>query len=63
MPSPKRVDLDDHYARLPDNATAHLTALRELCRKGLPKAEEALQWSNPAFLQDGVRLLASAAVV
>lgn len=57
MPSPKRADLDDYYAQLPASAVPHLTALRELCRKGLPKAEEALQWNNPSFLQDGVRLL------
>ena len=57
MPSPKRADLDDYYAQLPAYAAPHLTALRELCRKGLPKADEALQWNNPAFLQNGVRLL------
>ncbi len=57
MPSPKRADLDDYYAQLPEYAAPHLIALRELCRKGLPKAEEALQWNNPAFLQNGVRLL------
>ncbi len=57
MPSPKRVDLDDYYAQLPAYAVPHLTALRELCRKGLPKAVEALQWNNPTYLQDGVRLL------
>ena len=57
MPSPKRADLDDYYVQLPAYAAPHLTALRELCRKGLPKAVEALQWNNPTFLQDGVRLL------
>ena len=57
MPSPKRADLDDYYAQLPAAATAHMTTLRELCRKGLPKAVEALHWNNPAFVQDGVRLL------
>jgi uncharacterized protein YdhG (YjbR/CyaY superfamily) len=57
MPSPKRVDLDDYYAQLPESAIPHLTKLRELCRQGLPNAEEALQWNNPAFVQDGTRLL------
>jgi uncharacterized protein YdhG (YjbR/CyaY superfamily) len=57
MPSPKRVDLDDYYAQLPDAAVAHLAKLRELCRQGLPKAEEALHWNNPAFVQDGTRLV------
>jgi uncharacterized protein YdhG (YjbR/CyaY superfamily) len=57
MPSPKRVDLDDYYAKLPAAAVAHMTKLRELCRAGLPKATEALHWNNPAFVQDGTRLL------
>jgi uncharacterized protein YdhG (YjbR/CyaY superfamily) len=57
MPSPKREDLDDYYARLPGAAVAHLTTLRSLCREGLPKSEEALHWNNPAFVQDGTRLL------
>lgn len=57
MPSPKRADLDDYYAQLPARAVSHLTTLRQLCREGLPKAEEALHWNNPAFVQDGTRLL------
>jgi uncharacterized protein YdhG (YjbR/CyaY superfamily) len=57
MPSPKRADLDDYYAQLPAVAVSHLTKLRDLCRDGLPKAEEALHWNNPAFVQDGTRLL------
>jgi uncharacterized protein YdhG (YjbR/CyaY superfamily) len=57
MPSPKRVDLDDYYAKLPAVAVPHLTKLRELCRQGLPDAEEALHWNNPAFVQDGTRLV------
>ena len=57
MPSPKRADLDDYYAQLPDAAVPHLTKLRELCRQGLPKADEVLHWNNPAFVQDGTRLV------
>ena len=57
MPSPKRADLDDYYAQLPAVAVPHLTKLRELCRRGMPKADEALHWNNPAFVQDGTRLL------
>jgi uncharacterized protein YdhG (YjbR/CyaY superfamily) len=57
MPSPKRSDLDDYYAQLPARAVPHLTKLRELCRRGLPKADEVLHWNNPAFVQDGTRLL------
>jgi uncharacterized protein YdhG (YjbR/CyaY superfamily) len=57
MPSPKRADLDDYYAQLPEAAVAHMTELRRLCRQGLPKSEEVLAWNNPAFAQDGVRLM------
>ena len=57
MPSPKRASLDDYYASLPAGAEDHVLKLRELCQKGLPKAEEALHWNNPAFVQDGTRLL------
>ena len=57
MPSPKRVDLDDFYAQLTDTARPHLVKLRELCQKGLPKAQEVLQWNQPAFVQDGTRLV------
>ena len=57
MPSPKRADLDDYYAQLPQVAVAHLTQLRELCRSGLPDAEEKLAWNNPAFVEDGTRLV------
>ncbi len=57
MPSPKRDDLDDYYAKLPAVATPHVTTLRSLCRAGLPKADEALHWNNPAFVQNGTRLL------
>lgn len=57
MPSPKRADVDDYYAKLPAVAVPHLTRLRELCREGLPKATEALHWNNPAFVQDGTRLV------
>lgn len=57
MPSPKRDNLDDYYAQLPDVAVPHMTKLRDLCREGLPKGVEALHWNNPAFVQDGVRLL------
>jgi uncharacterized protein YdhG (YjbR/CyaY superfamily) len=57
MPSPKRADLNDYYAQLPEVAVAHLTTLRELCQEGLPKADEVLHWNNPAFVQDGTRLV------
>jgi uncharacterized protein YdhG (YjbR/CyaY superfamily) len=57
MPSPKRADLDDYDARLPDVARPHLAELRELCRTELPEADEVLKWNQPAFVQDGTQLL------
>jgi uncharacterized protein YdhG (YjbR/CyaY superfamily) len=57
MPAPKRSSLDDFYAQLPEVAAPHLRKLRELCRAGLPKAEEVLRWNQPSFVQDGTPLL------
>ena len=57
MPSPKRADVGDFYAQLPETARAHLLELREICRQQLPQAEEVLHWNQPAFVQDGTRLL------
>ncbi len=57
MPNPRRASPDDYYAQLPDVARPHLLALRELCRNGLPDAEEALHWNTPVFVQGGTRLV------
>lgn len=57
MPSPQRTDVADFYERLPEQARPHLLALRELCRAQLPRAHEVLAWNQPAFVQDGTRLL------
>ena len=57
MPMPRRTNPDDYYAQLPAVARPHLTALRELCRKGLPDAEETLHWNNPVFVQRDTRLV------
>ena len=57
MPNPKRTDPEDFYAQLPQVARPHLLALRELCRRGLPAAEETLHWNLPVFAQDGTRLV------
>lgn len=57
MPAPKRVDVEDFYAQLPEVARPHLGQLRELCRTTLPDAEEVLHWNQPAFVQGGTRLL------
>jgi len=57
MPNPKRTDPEDFYAQLPEVARPHLLTLRELCRSGLPKAEETLHWNLPVFVEDGTRLV------
>jgi uncharacterized protein YdhG (YjbR/CyaY superfamily) len=57
MAMPKRTNPEDFYARLPLVARPHLEALRELCRRGLPDAQETLHWNQPAFVQDGTRLV------
>ena len=57
MAMPRRDNPEDYYARLPHVARPHLEALRELCRRGLPSAQEVLHWNQPAFVQDGTRLV------
>ena len=57
MPSPKRASVEDYFDQLPEHAVPHLTKLRELCRTGVPKAEEVLRWNNPAYLLDGTPLM------
>jgi uncharacterized protein YdhG (YjbR/CyaY superfamily) len=57
MPPPKRADIDEYYAKLPDVAVPRLKRLRQLCRTGMPKADEVLHRNFPAFVQDGTRLV------
>ena len=57
MAMPQRTNPEDYYARLPLVARPHLEALREICRRGLPDAQETLHWNTPVFVQDGTRLV------
>lgn len=57
MPSPKRTSVEDYYTQLPETARPHLLKLQELCTQGLPKATQVLQWNQPAFVQEGTRLV------
>lgn len=57
MPAPERADVEDFYAQLPEVAKPYLSHLRELCRTTLPAAEEVLHGNQPAFVQDGTRLV------
>lgn len=56
MPSPKRASVDDFFACLEEDARPHLEKLRELSRSADAAVEEVLQWNQPAYLKDGVRL-------
>lgn len=56
MPSPKRVDVADYFAQLPDDARPHVEKLRELSLAAAPGLVETLHWNNPVYLKDGVRL-------
>lgn len=57
MAMPRRESVDDYYAQLSDTARPPLRELQALCHEELPDAEEVLHWNQPAFVQDGTRLL------
>jgi len=48
---PKRVNVDDYFARLSDVQRPHLEALRALSRKADPKALEVLKWNLPTYVR------------
>lgn len=52
----KRADIADYYAHLSDVQLPHLRQLRELSRAAAPNLVETLDWNNPVYLEDGVRL-------
>jgi uncharacterized protein YdhG (YjbR/CyaY superfamily) len=56
MPMPRRVDVDDYMAQLPNVAVPHLTKLRGLSLAAAPDLVEALHWNNPVYLKDGTRM-------
>jgi len=51
MPMPKRVSVDDYFARLDDLQRPHLEALRTLSRGADPAAREELKWNLPAYVR------------
>jgi uncharacterized protein YdhG (YjbR/CyaY superfamily) len=53
MPMPKRVDVDDFFAKLQDHQRPHLERLRTLSREADPKAEEKLGYNLPVYVRDG----------
>lgn len=57
MPAPRRDSVEDYYTQLPEAARPHLRTLERLCCEELPDAEEVLAWNQPAFAQNGTRLV------
>ena len=53
MVRPAFKTIDDYIAAQPEKAQAVLVRLRGIVRKALPKAEEAISYSIPAFKLDG----------
>ena len=51
MPFPKRSDVDDFFAQLPDYQRPHLEALRALSREVDPEAVEVLKWNLPTYVR------------
>lgn len=51
MPMPKRVSVDDYFARLSADQLPHLVALRALSRNADPEAREALKWNLPVYVR------------
>lgn len=53
---PARIDGDDYYAQLPDQARPHMVRLREVSLAAASDVEEKRAWNSPAYHRDGVRL-------
>jgi len=51
MPFPKRSDVDDFFAQLPDYQRPHLETLRALSREVDPEAVEVLKWNLPTYVR------------
>ena len=51
MPFPKRTDIDDYFAQLPELQKPHLEELRALSHRVDPVARELLKWNTPAYVR------------
>jgi uncharacterized protein YdhG (YjbR/CyaY superfamily) len=51
VPMPKRTDVEDYFAKLPDHARPHLEELRRLSRAADPEARETLKWNLPVYVR------------
>ena len=49
---PKRVDVEDYFARLEEYQRPHLKQLRQLSRATDPQAREQLAWNLPVYVRD-----------
>jgi uncharacterized protein YdhG (YjbR/CyaY superfamily) len=56
MAMPRRTDVDDYFEQLLPVARPHLDELRALSRRAAPRADEVLQWNQPAYLIEKNRL-------
>lgn len=56
MPSPRRENPDDFFARLDEHQKPHLTTLREISLEYADRVSEELRWNVPAYLHSGTNL-------
>jgi len=56
MAMPRRVDVDDYFAKLAPAQRPHLELLRELSRTADVRIREALRWNQPSYEIDGTNL-------
>lgn len=53
MPAPKRLDVDDFFAKLNAKQRPYLNDLRQLSLTFAPAVVEQLKWNQPAYTHDG----------
>jgi uncharacterized protein YdhG (YjbR/CyaY superfamily) len=51
VPFPKRSDVDDYFAQLPELQRPHLADLRALSHRVDPLVREVLKWNTPAYVR------------
>jgi uncharacterized protein YdhG (YjbR/CyaY superfamily) len=54
---PKRSNVDDYFAALPETQRPHLEALRQLSRQVEPERPEVLKWNLPVYVDEHGRTL------
>jgi len=56
MATPRRLDVDDYFAKLDPRQRPQLDLLRELGLAADPRVREALRWNQPSYEIDGTNL-------